>query len=206
MTTIDVPAVKTCAICREQLPITAYGLSKTRRDGLNNRCRPCDATRCRIAYYRTHPDAVPLAERQRRPQRTRPRPPVVPPVDCALCGAEFAPRWGGGFPNVFCSAKCRQRARHNAFGGDRARAVRFGVEYEVVSRIVVYERDGWRCGICRRRIRRTLRHPHPQSASLDHIVPMSLGGPHTYVNCQAAHLVCNLSKAAGGTDQMRLFW
>jgi DNA-directed RNA polymerase subunit M/transcription elongation factor TFIIS len=58
----------------------------------------------------------------------------------------------------------------------------------------IFERDGWRCGICGAKIPRSLAHPHPMSVSLDHKVPLSKGGAHTRSNCQAAHLRCNLRK------------
>ena len=81
-------------------------------------------------------------------------------------------------------------------GGDyRERAKRYGVRYEPVSRLKVYERDGWRCGICSEPIDRDLEHPDPRSVSLDHIVPLSLGGPHIAGNCQPAHLRCNIMKS-----------
>lgn len=42
-------------------------------------------------------------------------------------------------------------------------------------------------------------------ASLDHIVPMSLGGGHTYLNTQCSHLMCNLKKSFRSTgDQLAL--
>lgn len=51
------------------------------------------------------------------------------------------------------------------------------------------------CGICGRPIDSGLKHPHPMSKSLDHIVPISLGGhPFDRENMQAAHLMCNLQK------------
>ena len=58
----------------------------------------------------------------------------------------------------------------------------------------IFDRDGWRCGICGRRIRAELRHPHPMSASIDHKVPLAAGGEHTRRNVQAAHLRCNVRK------------
>lgn len=68
----------------------------------------------------------------------------------------------------------------------------------------IFERDGWRCGICGRRISRRRRWPDPLSVSLDHIVPLALGGSHTRANAQASHLRCNQQKCTGGTDQLRL--
>lgn len=51
------------------------------------------------------------------------------------------------------------------------------------------------CGICGRPIDSGLKYPHPMSKSLDHIVPIKLGGhPFARDNMQAAHLMCNLQK------------
>lgn len=58
----------------------------------------------------------------------------------------------------------------------------------------IYERDGWVCGICEASVDRNVEWPDPLSVSLDHVVPVSLGGVHTRDNAQCAHLVCNLRK------------
>lgn len=43
------------------------------------------------------------------------------------------------------------------------------------------------------------------SATIDHIIPMSLGGGHTYLNTQAAHMICNSRKSnIGHGDQLAL--
>lgn len=76
----------------------------------------------------------------------------------------------------------------------KARASRHGVPYEPVNRQRVFKRDGWQCGICHEAVDPELGYPHPGSVSLDHIVPMSKGGPHTYENTQCSHLRCNLIK------------
>lgn len=60
----------------------------------------------------------------------------------------------------------------------------------------VYGRDGWTCGICQQPVDPDLRHPDPMSPSLDHIVPLSLGGRHSRANTQLAHLLCNIRKGA----------
>lgn len=58
----------------------------------------------------------------------------------------------------------------------------------------IAERDGWRCHICRKRVGRKIAWPHPRSASLDHLVPLSKGGSHDPANVCLAHLGCNNSK------------
>lgn len=50
------------------------------------------------------------------------------------------------------------------------------------------------CGICRGKIDRTRKFPDPLSKSVDHIVPVSLGGSDELENLQWACLRCNLSK------------
>lgn len=70
---------------------------------------------------------------------------------------------------------------------------------------IIAERDGWRCHLCRKRVGKKVRWPHPRSASLDHLVPLSVGGAHDPANVRLAHLVCNTRKgnrAAG--DQLLL--
>jgi 5-methylcytosine-specific restriction endonuclease McrA len=63
-----------------------------------------------------------------------------------------------------------------------------------VDRLAILERDRWRCRLCGQPIDRSLPGRHPLSASVDHIVPISQGGPHTEENMQAAHLCCNSAK------------
>lgn len=81
-------------------------------------------------------------------------------------------------------------------GSHRRRARRHGVTYEPVDRREVYVRDGYVCGVCLELVNPELQFPHPLSASLDHVIPISKGGPHLYWNVQTAHLWCNLMKGA----------
>lgn len=76
------------------------------------------------------------------------------------------------------------------------RALRRAVPAEAIDPHAVFVRDGWRCGVCSDPIDPLLRHPDPQCATVDHVVPLSRGGHHTYANVQASHLVCNLRKGA----------
>ncbi|MET8278278.1 HNH endonuclease [Micromonospora sp. NPDC005174] len=67
--------------------------------------------------------------------------------------------------------------------------------------VEIFERDRWICHLCRTRINRRLAWPHPRSASLDHVIPVSRGGAHVRANVKATHLVCNLRKNNGCIPQ-----
>lgn len=75
-----------------------------------------------------------------------------------------------------------------------------GGETEQFTDLEIFERDEWICGICHHPIDPLLRHPNPDSVSLDHIVPVSDGGAHTRANTQASHLLCNMIKGNRGCD------
>lgn len=79
-----------------------------------------------------------------------------------------------------------------------------GAQVERVNVRKVYERDNWRCGLCHKRVNKNLKYPHPMSASLDHVLPLSLGGAHSMANVQLAHLICNHAKSNGGSQQLAL--
>jgi 5-methylcytosine-specific restriction endonuclease McrA len=64
----------------------------------------------------------------------------------------------------------------------------------VVLRAEIARRHGWKCGICVLPIDPNLAWPHPLSASLDHVVPLSRGGVHAWGNLQIAHVACNVRK------------
>jgi 5-methylcytosine-specific restriction endonuclease McrA len=53
-------------------------------------------------------------------------------------------------------------------------------------------------------VRKNLRHPHPLSASLDHLVPLSAGGVHAPDNVALAHLRCNIMRSNVGAAQLIL--
>jgi 5-methylcytosine-specific restriction endonuclease McrA len=91
------------------------------------------------------------------------------------------------------SLKCTRRYNAERSRGHmhERRARLRGNEWERFNPIDVYERDGWLCGICGDAVDRLAKAPEPFSVSLDHIVPVSLGGPHTQANTRCAHLICN---------------
>lgn len=74
------------------------------------------------------------------------------------------------------------------------RALKLQLPAENIRPADVYERDEWVCGICSTPVDRTLAYPDPMSPSLDHVLPLSLGGHHTMENVALAHLSCNVRK------------
>ena len=58
---------------------------------------------------------------------------------------------------------------------------------EYIDRKIVFARDEGICGICEA-------PADPADFHVDHIVPLSRGGEHTYRNVQVAHPICNLRK------------
>lgn len=52
------------------------------------------------------------------------------------------------------------------------------------------------CGICGKPVDKSLRYPHPMSATIDHVIPVAKGGhPSAIENLQLAHFCCNRAKS-----------
>ncbi len=89
--------------------------------------------------------------------------------------------WRVANPDRVAANALKSRARR------RSRMADVFIETVVPRR--VFERDGWLCGICGINVEK-------KDASLDHIIPISKGGAHSYANTQTSHLRCNISKGA----------
>ena len=79
----------------------------------------------------------------------------------------------------------------------RRRAFERGAFAEEVEMAVLVERDGSYCGICHRRVK-------PAERSIDHVLPVSKGGAHSYANTRLTHLKCNILRNNRGAAQLRL--
>jgi 5-methylcytosine-specific restriction endonuclease McrA len=108
-------------------------------------------------------------------------------VPCERCQAPVTKRGKEGLR--FCPA-CRPGKGH------LSRAQFYGGKYETIKAAEIYERDGWVCKLCQHPVDKGLSWPHTESASLDHVVPLSRGGDHVRANVQLAHLGCNIAKGA----------
>lgn len=68
-------------------------------------------------------------------------------------------------------------------------------EGDEIDSLTLFERDGWWCHLCDNKINRRLRLPNWWAATIDHVIPLSQGGTHTWDNVKAAHAKCNFDKA-----------
>lgn len=63
-----------------------------------------------------------------------------------------------------------------------------------INHLVLFMMHGWICWLCREPINPKFRKPHPMAATVDHILPLSKGGTHTWDNVAPAHASCNFLK------------
>lgn len=142
-------------------------------------------------------------------------PAPLPQSTCALpsCGATFQPRstkqeccseahgrsyWrvkakaAGTYSNGSPEAKRRSDRKRTQWRRAKLR----DPAAEQIDRDDIGDRDGWGCGLCGSPVDQALTYPHPDSPSLDHVVPLSRGGLHVESNVQISHLTCNVRKGA----------
>lgn len=101
---------------------------------------------------------------------------------------------------AYCSKHCTAGAAR-----DRRAARKRDAYVADVWRAAVFERDGFRCKLCGGRLAMKQKAPHPKSPTIDHVIPLSLGGTHEPANCQSAHFWCNSAKGnRGGGEQLML--
>jgi 5-methylcytosine-specific restriction endonuclease McrA len=114
---------------------------------------------------------------------------------CRSCRAALATEWRQANPDYSAAWRALNQDKVQAQAEFR-RALRAGRKSEHVSPEAVFKRDGFTCLLCFELLAMDKPWPHPLSPSIDHVVPLSLGGDHLYSNLQAAHLRCNIRKGA----------
>lgn len=132
------------------------------------------------------------------------RPPTSPIGEsrlCENCGCAFTMKASN---QIACSDKCRARLYRCSEAGKAAQAkrnafkraiTRYSPDADKIDVWAVFEHDGWRCQICGKHTPKNRRSTNYSNApELDHRVPLSRGGRHTYANVQCACRDCNRSK------------
>lgn len=121
---------------------------------------------------------------------------------CGDCGVRFTTTRQ---TKALCD-KCLARRRPHDHGKPEKRAKRHGVPYVYgIKPASVFARDRWRCQLCGCKTPQRLRGQNkPNSPEVDHIIPISQGGGHTWDNVQCACRKCNIDKRATVRGQFRL--
>lgn len=91
-----------------------------------------------------------------------------------------------------------KRSKRFQAAGKRKAKVR-GIFVEHVRRDRLLQLYEGRCGICGQFV-------NPRTFNIDHILPASRGGEHSYANCQPAHPSCNSAKADMTIEEFDRFW
>ena len=116
---------------------------------------------------------------------------------CVVCGKTYYVDGHHTFSKT-CSKACADLIH------TRLRRVRLLEGNEQFDAVEIYERDNWICQICHKPTKRGVNGRNPLQPSLDHIIPLSLGGSHTRNNVRCTHLVCNTARKNKGAAQLLL--
>ena len=185
--------MKKCRGCGIEKPLEAFHRCKKVADGRKARCADCMNAENR-QWRRDNPEKHDAAVRAWREQNSERY-------------AASRARWEAANPgrrrsiSVDPVDKARRLAEWKAANRDRVReyqrrrrAAGYGLPADSLDLDALWRESQGACGICGEAIDRALRWPHPASASIDHILPLSKGGAHSQENAQWAHLRCNLRK------------
>lgn len=88
----------------------------------------------------------------------------------------------------------RENPEFHRAANHRRRAREKDAFVEDVDRVAVFERDGWICQGCGIECPKDAVWPAKNFPTLEHIIPISKGGEHSYANTELLCLSCNSSK------------
>lgn len=167
-----------------------YGFNK--KTILKRLCKRCNGELLnRRSYY--HDECRLITKRQKTKLYSSQKKLLVE-RKCKECGISFVPEYTNK-RRSFCSAKCLKRYNRNMRKGKKI-AQRFGVDYEYIDPIKVFQRDNWLCKICNKPTPRNMRgSTNANAPEVDHIIPISKRGAHVYTNVQCTCRECNAKKS-----------
>ena len=135
---------------------------------------------------------------------------------CKECGTEFTTECSNTH-SVFCCQSCaeknkhrreHQTERHKTYmrNSKRRREQQLRQQYGgPVSYDALYRRDCGICQICGMAVHPDKFCDDSWGGTIDHIVPLSIGGEHSMSNCQLSHRICNSLKGTSD-DKFALDW
>jgi 5-methylcytosine-specific restriction endonuclease McrA len=201
---------KRCSKCGETKAVSEFHRNSASKDGRQCYCKVCKrasekATRDR---YRERRNASSLAWKKRNRER-------LENYNCAYYSAtrdrrlEVARKWREENPAKVAEYRerhpeyvhgwyLRNRELVYAYKKRRDALLRGASSGEIITHAFVAARDNWRCHICGGRVTR-------KNWSLDHLIPVSQGGPHSLANVSLAHRRCNSKRGVSALPaQLRL--
>lgn len=150
---------------------------------------------CELTYRRSW--AVTLGRRQHAEKA------LV--ISCEQCRCAFSPLYGLSHTKLCVPCKDARALIHKQIRRIKRKALQRGATVESVNPAKVFDRDGWRCKLCGIKTPKSKRGTYADDApELDHIMPLSKGGDHSYRNTQCACRRCNGAKADRPMGQMLL--
>lgn len=125
---------------------------------------------------------------------------------CDRCGIQLVHVvTGPGRPPRYCEpCRRRRKALVKRAGEMRRKASLLGVRSHYIDPELVFKRDRFTCRICAEPLDMKADFPHPNYPTIDHILPLSKGGDHTFGNVQSAHFLCNSRKGNQVDDELAL--
>jgi hypothetical protein len=133
------------------------------------------------------------------------KPLIMVPKDynCKNCGNLFiGTKPGRCKPCKKKQEKEMQKPYKKAYNKKRSASIRTVAIHNIIDK-KVFQRDKWRCCSCGIKVQKK-DHLKDNAAEIDHIVPVSLGGPHSYSNVQTLCRRCNISKSNTFNGQLVL--
>lgn len=131
--------------------------------------------------------------------RYRDTPKLKLPHDCPDCGCAVAAK--GCKEGTRCPPCSIERQRERYRRKNRRRRVMATGTYTLVE---IAARDLRRCHLCGKRVNMALSGLDPLGPTIDHLVPLSLGGDDDPRNVALAHRICNVKRGTRGQVQLRL--
>jgi 5-methylcytosine-specific restriction endonuclease McrA len=192
---------KHCQGCGEEIPVKCFG------DTNRVFCSSC------LGREKRKKDCLkPQKKKKWKPKKDRLMRPIydeliaVGSKHCTRCNSSFPVFTDHDCKRLYCEsckgelAREKSRLKAKKSGTHRRRAKKFNVPSETVDRIQVFQRDEYKCWICGKKtlsdfaLSEGSNCPHPDSPTLDHVIPLSKGGPHSYSNTKCACFLCNCLK------------
>jgi 5-methylcytosine-specific restriction endonuclease McrA len=187
-----IEGTKRCKRCEQELPVTQFRIDRSIPGGRGNTCRSC-VKELAVPYREANRDRVKAQwhekmrdpefrekERVRSLEKDRRRRAAMAPEELREENRRGSREWRAANPELSYEWGRRSKLKHRVLKAG-------GVWVEHVEPLVVLELDDGVCGICGEDV-------DPFDFDMDHIIPASKGGEHSYANVQTAHPACNQRK------------